>query len=49
MRGLLEDKYVREELVDEARELLAQFDRWKPSTEQLKDVKFRLEAIKSKL
>ena len=49
MRGLLEEEYVRTTLQDESRELLAQFERWRPNTKVLKDVKFRLEAVKSKL
>lgn len=49
MRGLLEEDYVRRELQDETMELLRQFDDWKPSSKVLKDVKFRLEGIRSKL
>ncbi|KAK6384533.1 hypothetical protein LTS17_002096 [Exophiala oligosperma] len=49
MRGILEEDYVKTELQNEARELLAQFDAWKPTTKALKDVKFRLEGIRSKL
>nr|XP_036583617.1 uncharacterized protein CTRU02_06255 [Colletotrichum truncatum]KAF6792760.1 hypothetical protein CTRU02_06255 [Colletotrichum truncatum] len=49
MRGLLEEDYVRTELSSETEELLRQFDDWKPITKALKDVKYRLEAIRSKL
>lgn len=49
MRGLLEEEYVKRELYDETMELLKQFDEWKPSSKVLKDVKFRLEGIRSKL
>lgn len=49
MRGLLEEEYVRGELYDETMELLKQFEDWKPSSKVLKDVKFRLEGIRSKL
>ncbi|KKK12738.1 hypothetical protein AOCH_000749 [Aspergillus ochraceoroseus] len=49
MRGLLEEEYVRRELLDETMELLKQFDEWKPTSKVLKDVKFRLEGIRSKL
>ncbi|KAJ5101785.1 hypothetical protein NUU61_004007 [Penicillium alfredii] len=49
MRGLLEEEYVRRELHDETMELLRQFDDWKPLSKVLKDVKFRLEGIRSKL
>jgi hypothetical protein len=49
LRGLLEEDYVRHELHQESMELLKQFDEWKPTTKVLKDVKFRLEGIRSKL
>ncbi|KAJ5945805.1 hypothetical protein N7454_002644 [Penicillium verhagenii] len=49
MRGLLEEEHVRRELQEETMELLRQFDDWKPSSKVLKDVKFRLEGIRSKL
>ena len=49
MRGLLEEDFVRTELSAETEELLRQFDDWKPVTKALKDVKYRLEAVRSKL
>jgi hypothetical protein len=49
MRGLLEEDYVRTELYGEITELIKQFDDWKPSSKVLKDVKFRLEGVRSKL
>jgi len=49
MRGLLEEDFVRTELNSETAELLTQFDDWKPATKALKDVKYRLEAVRSKL
>ncbi|KAI9816839.1 MAG: hypothetical protein M1827_001484 [Pycnora praestabilis] len=49
MRGLIEEEYVRTELEKETTELLEQFDNWKPASKVLRDVKFRLEAVKSKL
>ncbi|KAH7144541.1 hypothetical protein B0J13DRAFT_555464 [Dactylonectria estremocensis] len=49
MRGLLEENFVRTELHSEASELLRQFDDWKPTNKALKDVKYRLEALRSKL
>ena len=49
MRGLLEEKSVKAEFQAEVKELLRMFDEWKPSTKSLKDVKWRLEAVKSKL
>jgi hypothetical protein len=49
MRGLLEEDIVKSELDRETAELLKQFDEWKPTTKVLRDVKYRLEAVKSKL
>lgn len=49
MRGLLEEDFVKTELWAETDELLRQFDAWKPGTKALKDVKYRLEAVRSKL
>lgn len=49
MRGVLEEDYVRMELYDEITQLIKQFDDWKPSSKVLKDVKFRLEGVRSKL
>lgn len=49
MRGILEEDFVKSDLQDEASLLLQQFDEWKPTTKALKDVKFRLEGIRSKL
>lgn len=49
MRGVLEENFVRTELYGEITELIKQFDEWKPSTKALKDVKFRLEGVRSRL
>ena len=49
MRGLLEEEFVRRELGKEVDELLGMFEAWKPTSKALKDVRFRLEAVKSKL
>ncbi|KAI1268534.1 hypothetical protein F5Y18DRAFT_375745 [Xylariaceae sp. FL1019] len=49
MRGLLEEDFVKTELTAETAELLKQFDDWTPTTKALKDVKYRLEAVRSKL
>ncbi|KAK5103936.1 hypothetical protein LTS08_003360 [Lithohypha guttulata] len=49
MRGILEEDFVKSDLQQEASELLKEFDDWKPQTKALKDVKFRLEGIRSKL
>ncbi|UKZ79436.1 hypothetical protein TrVFT333_007191 [Trichoderma virens FT-333] len=49
MRGLLEEDFVKTQLSAETEELLRQFDDWKPTNKALKDVKYRLEAVRSKL
>ncbi|KAJ2905782.1 hypothetical protein MKZ38_004459 [Zalerion maritima] len=49
MRGLLEEDFVKTELTSETADLLRKFDDWKPSNKALKDVKYRLEAVRSKL
>lgn len=49
MRGVIEEDYVKTHLQDEVDDLLREFDRWQPTTKQLKDVKFRLEGIRSRL
>ncbi|KAH7380306.1 hypothetical protein DE146DRAFT_572853, partial [Phaeosphaeria sp. MPI-PUGE-AT-0046c] len=49
MRGLLEEEFVKKELGKEVEELLGMFEEWRPTGKQLKDVKFRLEGVRSKL
>lgn len=49
MRGLLEENFVKTQLHQETDELLKKFNDWKPQSKVLKDVKFRLEAVQSKL
>ena len=49
VRGLLEEDHVKLKLQSEVTELLHQFDEWKPSSKVLKDVKFRLEGVRSRL
>ncbi|KAK4177465.1 hypothetical protein QBC36DRAFT_327019 [Triangularia setosa] len=49
MRGLLEEDFVKTDLSEETQELVRQFDDWKPVTKALKDVKYRLESVRSKL
>jgi len=49
MRGILEEEVVKREMGDEIQELLRMFEEWKPISKGLKDVKFRLEAVRSKL
>jgi len=46
MRGLLEEEFVKTALDRETAELLKQFEDWKPTTKALKDVKYRLEAVR---
>ncbi|ORY01814.1 hypothetical protein BCR34DRAFT_493536 [Clohesyomyces aquaticus] len=48
-RGLLEEEFVKKELGKEVEELLSMFEAWKPESKGLKDVKFRLEGVRSKL
>jgi hypothetical protein len=49
LRGMLEEAIVRTQLSDECGQLLEQFEDWKPVSKTLKDVKFRLEGIRSKI
>ncbi|KAJ4351671.1 uncharacterized protein N0V89_007014 [Didymosphaeria variabile] len=49
MRGLLEEDLVKKELGKEVDGLLSMFEEWKPTDKRLKDVKFRLEGVRSKL
>ncbi|KAF8249626.1 hypothetical protein K440DRAFT_621039 [Wilcoxina mikolae CBS 423.85] len=49
LRGMLEETIVRTQLAAECEQLLEQFENWKPTSKTLKDVKFRLEGIRSKL
>ncbi|OCK76975.1 hypothetical protein K432DRAFT_359411 [Lepidopterella palustris CBS 459.81] len=49
MRGLLEEEFVKRELGGEVEELLGLFESWRPVGKGLKDVRFRLEAVRSKL
>jgi hypothetical protein len=46
VRGMLEEDLVKHEMMDEVRELVAEFEEWKPTSKVLKDVKWRLEAVK---
>ena len=48
MRGVLEESHVKSELHGEVESLIRQFDDWKPSSKVLKDVKFRLEGVRSR-
>lgn len=49
VRGLLEEEYVKREMGKEVEELLGLFEEWRPASKGLKDVRFRLEAVRSKL
>jgi hypothetical protein len=46
VRGMLEEELVKREMMEEVRELVAEFEEWKPTSKVLKDVKWRLEAVK---
>jgi hypothetical protein len=46
---MLEEDLVKTELSAETDELLRQFDDWKPTNKALKEVKYRLEAVRSRL
>jgi hypothetical protein len=47
VRGMLEEELVKREMMDEVRQLVAEFEEWKPTSKVLKDVKWRLEAVKN--
>lgn len=47
MRGILEEPVVKRDMQDETADLLRLFDEWKPVTKTLKDLRFRLEVVKS--
>jgi hypothetical protein len=49
MRGILEEEKVRRLMASEVEELLRLFEEWRPVSKGLRDVKFRLEAVRSKL
>jgi hypothetical protein len=49
LRGILEEDAVRKEMGGEVEELLKRFEEWRPVSKGLKDIKFRLEAVRSKL
>ncbi|KAK3080967.1 hypothetical protein LTS18_011439 [Coniosporium uncinatum] len=49
MRGILEEDFVKKECQDEVQELLRLFEEWKPVSKGLKDIKWRLEVVRSKM
>lgn len=46
VRGLLEEELVKREMMEEVRELVAEFEEWKPTSKVLRDVRWRLEAVR---
>ena len=49
LRGVLEEEEVKRSMGGETEELLGLFERWRPQSKMLRDVRFRLEAVRSKL
>ncbi|CAD0087414.1 unnamed protein product [Aureobasidium mustum] len=50
LRGILEEEIVKgEELKEEVQALVQEFEEWRPTSKVLKDVRFRLEGVRSKL
>lgn len=49
MRGVLEEEVVRRSMGEEVEGLLRMFEEWKPLSKGLRDIRFRLEAVRSKL
>jgi hypothetical protein len=49
MRGLVSEAVIRESFTQQLDHLYAEFDQWSPESKVLKDVKYRLSAIQSKL
>ena len=49
MRGILEEEVVKKDMQEQVTELVNLFEDWRPASKPLRDVRFRLEAVKSKL
>ncbi|KAL1296580.1 hypothetical protein AAFC00_000077 [Neodothiora populina] len=49
LRGILEEDVVKKDMGDEVREIVGEFEEWRPVSKVLKDVRFRLEGVRSKL
>ncbi|KAK6004883.1 hypothetical protein QM012_007662 [Aureobasidium pullulans] len=50
LRGILEEEVVKgETLKEEVKDLVKEFEEWRPTSKVLKDVRFRLEGVRSKL
>lgn len=49
VRGMLEEAAVKQDFQEEVKELVAEFEAWKPTSKVLKDVRWRLEGVRSML
>lgn len=49
LRGILEEEKVKKDMQDEVKELVREFEEWKPQSKVLQDVRWRLEGVRSKL
>ncbi|KAI4718414.1 hypothetical protein E4T48_05379 [Aureobasidium sp. EXF-10727] len=49
LRGILEEEIVKGDMKDEVQSLINEFEEWRPVSKVLKDVRFRLEGVRSKL
>ncbi|GAB7357924.1 hypothetical protein MBLNU230_g0091t1 [Neophaeotheca triangularis] len=49
VRGMLEEAAVKQDFQDEVKELVEEFEAWKPTSKVLKDVRWRLEGVRSML
>lgn len=49
MRGILAEDYVKRKMSEDVKKLVALFKSWEPVTAGLRDMKFRLEGIRSNL
>ena len=49
VRGMLEESVVKRDMQEEVKQLVDEFDAWRPTSKVLKDVKWRLEGVKSML
>lgn len=49
LRGILEEDIVKRDMGHEVQELVKLYEEWRPVSKVLKDVRFRLEGVRSKL
>lgn len=49
VRGMLEEPLVKQDMHSEVETLVREFEAWKPTSKVLKDVRFRLEGVRSML